>query len=358
MRWTFKIGKILNIPIRIHILFVFLLIFIWYVNTSRRGFGHGILSTVLILLVFIFVVLHELAHSYQAMKYGIKVREIVLLPIGGVAHIEKFPEKPFQEIKVAIAGPLLNFISSGIIFIIFLISGRVEYLMGYSITSTNIIKSLFWINLTLGIFNLIPAFPMDGGRILRGIFALKMPYVKATRLAASIGQSFALLFGFIGLFFNWWLILIAIFIFMGAGSEEHIVQIRTGLEGIIVRQIMSEHLFHFSPEDTLRKGLQYVYQGCRDDFPVLEDSKLVGVITRENLMAAIHQYGLDKKVKEVMDTEFQTASPDEKVSDVYLKLSQTKTKAIPVVENEEVIGMIGMDNIGRYISILTEIDKS
>jgi len=357
MKWTFRLGKIYNIPIKIHALFILLLIFFWYINTRDYGIYNGVLSTVFVLLIFLFVTLHEFAHGYQAMKYGIKVREIVLLPIGGVAQIENFPEEPLQEIKVAIAGPLLNFFSAGIIFSIFLFSGKIDYLMDFSITSTNIVKSLFWVNLMLGVFNLIPAFPMDGGRILRAVFALNMPYIKATRLAAGIGKGFAILFGLYGLFANWWLILIAIFIFLGAGSEEHMLKVRNGLEGIMVRQIMTKNVFALRPDDSLKQGLQYIYQGCMDDFLVLSEEKIIGIVARADLMSAIHEFGLNKKIEEIMSTDFEILSPEDKVVDVYAKLSHISAKTLPVAENEKIVGMIGLENIGRYLTILDEIKE-
>jgi len=358
MRWTVKIGKIYGIPIKIHMLFIALLVFILYNNTVKAGLEQGLISTFLVLLIFLFVTLHEFAHSYQAMKYGITVKEIVLLPVGGVAQIEGFPEDPVQEIKVAVAGPLLNFLASGIIFVIFALKSDVHFLVRYSITSPDILKSLFWINLILGLFNLIPAFPMDGGRILRGLFALKLPYIKATRIAVSIGQGFAILLGIYGLFMNLWLIVISVFIFIGAGSEEHTLKIKKGLEDVTVSQIMSKNILFLEPDDEIKKGLQYIYRGGVDDFPVIDENKIVGIITKKRLLSAIHEYGLNKKVSEIMESVIDYLSPEDKVSDVYLKLAGTNTKVLPVVDGAKIVGMIGMDNIDRYLGILEQIGRS
>jgi stage IV sporulation protein FB len=222
MRFTQRIGTYFGIPLRVHVTFPVILLFFGVEGWVRGDWRDAMWGTLFVLVIFVCVILHELGHSLQARRYGVHVRDIVLLPIGGMARAERIPENPREEIAVAIAGPLVNFLIAGIIAFIRWIGGAPL------LTGDGFFASLLIVNLALGLFNLIPAFPMDGGRILRGLLALRLPYLTATRVAKDIGHLIALAFALAGFVYAELIMLplIAVFIFFGAIMEERMIRSR------------------------------------------------------------------------------------------------------------------------------------
>lgn len=226
MRYTVGIGTYLGVPVRVHFTFPLILLFFGGEALLREGLQEAVWTVTLVSCVFLCVVLHEFGHCLQARRFGVGVRDIVLLPIGGVARADRIPQRPFEEITVALAGPLVNFGIAAALLI-------VQELWGGGFGATeSFANDMIVINVVLGVFNLTPAFPMDGGRILRGLLALRMPYVTATRHARNVGQLIALAFIVLGFYFTQMVMLpvIAIFIFWGAMAEEHAV--RSGAEAV------------------------------------------------------------------------------------------------------------------------------
>ena len=351
MRWSLSLGKVFGINIRIHITFFLLLFFIFISVLNEKGAGKAVLATLFICAVFVCVVIHEIGHSLIARRFGKEAKSITLLPIGGVAAMEEMPEKPSQEIKMSIAGPFINLVIAGILY---LLVGRwtgIGVSSSFPDSARTFLGGLIGVNILLAIFNLIPAFPMDGGRVLRGILAMKMDYVRATSTAVFIGQSLAVLFIFFGIFFNWWLAFIGVFLYIGAGSERQQVLLRSFLRQVPVSEAMTTEFRLLRPDDSLRRALEHFHHGCQDDFPVIGENGIEGILTRERILASIHEKGLDVPVSEVMERTFDSVEPDTPLDDVYKKLLSSKKTAVAVVDQNSVKGMIRLDGISRYFMI-------
>jgi Zn-dependent protease/CBS domain-containing protein len=340
---------------------------------------HGI---VFILALFLVVVLHELGHALAARRYGIATKDITLLPIGGVARLERMPEDPRQELVVAIAGPLVNLLLAGlcIVGIIVLVgvsnlnatlgSGADE--LGFVLENHQEIPSLshlpllgagflakmLLVNLMLFAFNLLPAFPMDGGRVLRAILALKMDYVRATQTAAAVGQGMAMLLGLVGLFFNPFLVFIALFVYMGAVSEASMVQMKAGLQGIPVASAMITQFQQLAPEDRIGEAAEHVIAGFQSDFPVVDNGRLVGVLTKTDLLKSLAQQGPDVRVANVMRRDFERADPADMLDHVLAKLQEGNCHSIPIVRRDNLVGIVTMENVGEFLAIQSAVKSA
>jgi Zn-dependent protease/CBS domain-containing protein len=358
MGWSINIGKIFGINFRIHVTFFLLLFFIFISVLNQYGINRAVLSTLFICAVFVCVLIHEIGHSLIARRFGKEAKSITLLPIGGVATMEEMPEKPGQEIIMSIIGPFINL---AIALILYLAVGdwtgfRIANLYPDSIKA--FFAGLIGVNVMLAVFNLIPAFPMDGGRVLRGVLATKMNYVRATSAAVFIGQAIAMFFIFFGIFFNWWLAIIGLFLYIGAGSEKQQVILKSLLNNVPASEAMTTEFVALRPNDTLRKAIEHFHHGCQDDFPVLGDKGIEGVLTRERILASIHEKGLDVRVSEIMDRTFASVDPEMPLDGVYRKLLSNRKTAVAVVDNDSVKGMICLDGISRYFMIKAAMGKA
>ncbi len=233
MKWSLKLGRVSGIPIQVHWTFLILIAWIVLIHASRGASTIQVIGGVLLVLaVFGCVVLHELGHALTAQRFGIRTRDITLLPIGGVARLERMPEDPKQELLVAVAGPAVNGVIAGLLFVVLEVAGIIGPMAEVVVVGGNFFVQLMWINVILVLFNILPAFPMDGGRILRALLAYKMDFLRATQIAASVGQAMAMLFGLVGLIFgNPFLLFIAIFVYLGAGAEARHARVKRALEG-------------------------------------------------------------------------------------------------------------------------------
>ncbi len=353
MKWSWRIGQLAGIGIYMHATFLILLVWVgtasYFINHSMADVVTGI---TFICLLFFIVVLHELGHALAARRYGVQTRDITLLPIGGLARLEKMPEKPWEEFVVAIAGPLVNVALAALFFLVAALIPDLTLRQELNFLEGNIFVSLFWVNVILAVFNMIPAFPMDGGRVLRSLLAMGMDYVQATRIASTIGQMVAFIFGFIGLLiFHPFLILIAVFVWIGATQEARMVEIKTVLSDVMVSNVMISHFETLSPEDTLERAIEHILEGFQQDFPVIEDNKVIGVLTRSDLLKALHEKGKDVPVRDVMHTTFEQASPFEKAEKVFARLQDCECRSVPVVVDERIVGIVTMDHLGEYLMI-------
>jgi len=351
MKWSLRIGKIFGIEFRIHLTFFLLLFFIFLSTFTDRGLPQAALVTFFVVAIFACVLIHEISHSLIAQLFGKHVRSITLLPIGGIAAMEQIPEKPAQEIAMAAVGPLINLFIAALLY---LLAGRRTgialpnlYLNSFSAFYAALIGA----NVILALFNLIPAFPMDGGRILRGILALKIDYLRATTIAVHVGQALALLFIFFGLFYNWWLALIGVFLYMGAGSEKQHVLITSLLHSVPAHEAMTTNLRTLHPDEPVANALEHFHHGCQDDFPVVGDAGLEGILTRDRILAGIHKKGLDTTVAQLMDPNFDSVSPYTPLDEVYAKLLSSNKTAVAVVDNDQIVGIVCLDGIARYFMI-------
>ncbi len=357
MRWSFPVGKVFGIPIRVHYTFLLLLAFIWYAESSIYGPQTGLNSVILWLLIFLCVLLHELGHSRVAQSYGLSIVSIVLLPIGGVSQITDIPKDPIKEVNITIAGPIVNFVIAGLLFAVGKLLDPSLAFSQISLQSGNILVDLFWANVMLGVFNIIPAYPMDGGRILRGILAMKRDYVEATRLAADVGKLFAIGFIVFGLFYNWWLILIGIFVFSGATSEMATTVIMTSLEKLIVSDLMVTDFKTISPEEPLTAVVEKSLHTFQHDFPVMSEGKFVGVLTRSAVIESLHNRLHETKVGEIAKTSFPTISPDGTAAEALTAMRAAHVTVAPVEKDGKLLGIITTEKLLEASDVSNEKEK-
>jgi Zn-dependent protease/predicted transcriptional regulator len=352
MRWSWRLLKVAGIGIYIHVTFFILLIWIGWSNFLPRHRWQDALSGIgFILILFGVVVLHELGHALTAKRFGIRTRDITLLPIGGVARLERMPEDPKQELAVALAGPAVNVVLAVLLFCGLAITNHLSAPETLVSGTANFLSKLMWVNVALAVFNLLPAFPMDGGRVLRALLAIRMPYARATALAANIGQGMAILFGLVGLFGNPFLILIAVFVWMGAAAESSMVQMKSALNGIPASGVMITDFKTLAPEDTLSAAVEHLLAGYQQDFPVMADGQLVGVLTRPALVNGLARLDPNMPVADAMDKEFATAHPDEPAETVFHRLQASPSRSVLILRNAELLGIVTAENIAEFLMV-------
>jgi Zn-dependent protease/predicted transcriptional regulator len=355
MRWSWKIGRLVEIDVYMHATFLLLVGFIFVATwVESHNVARTLLGVFFVLVIFGCIVLHELGHALTARRFGIRTRDIVLLPIGGVARLERVPEDPNQELLVALAGPAVNVLIALGLFAVLAALGHIPTLRQaatISWTGHDFLLSLMAVNVWLVLFNLIPAFPMDGGRVLRALLAKRMDYTDATQTAAHIGQGIAFVFGFLGLFFDPFLLFIALFVWMGASGEAGMVQMRTSLGGIPVQQVMYRDIRTLQPDDTLAKAVEQILSGWQQDFPVVYGSRVLGVLTREDLVRAIAQGGTDKHVREAMRRDFQFVDSHDMLDQAVQVVQRCGCRALPVEHSGELVGMLTLESVGEFMMI-------
>ncbi len=348
MKYSLVVGRFFGIPIKLHFTFLLLLIFIGISGASGGNIASGLYGMLVVIFVFLCVIFHEIGHSLVAEHYGIKVKSIILFPIGGVSQMEELPKNPVEEINISVVGPLVSLSLAGIFYLVLRgIYQEVTFALP-SLTEGSILINLFWINLMLGLFNLIPAFPMDGGRILRGLLANRMEYLKATKIAVTVGQLFAILMFFFGIFFNWWLALIALFIYLGAEGEEQVTAMHIALRRIPVKKAMLTLVESISPDQTLGNVLGRICHGLQQDFPVVTEGKVIGLLTKEAIFNALHQASKEITVAEIMKNDFLSTSEEATLEDVYRQMKEGGVSLILVIQQGDLKGMISLEQIGKY----------
>jgi Zn-dependent protease/predicted transcriptional regulator len=358
MKWSWKLGEVSGISIYMHATFMILLAWVAWSYWQRE---HSLIMVLIgigfILALFGCVVLHELGHALMARKFGIPTRDITLLPIGGVARLERMPEEPKQEMLVALAGPAVNLVIAALLFVL-LRPDLGVLLRQLSVSDGPSLGRLMVVNVFLVLFNMLPAFPMDGGRVLRALLAQRIEYVRATQVAASIGQGMAFLFGFLGLLYNPFLLFIALFIYMGAAQEATMAQMHTAFRGIPVKNAMVTNFRTLSKNDSLSQALANLLSGCQQDFPVLDQGAVVGVLTRSALLTALAEKGMNALVIEAMHSNLGTADESEMLESIFHRMQQCGCSALPVVRGGSLVGMITLENIGEFMMVQTAMQKS
>lgn len=359
MKWSWKIGKFAGIDVYLHTTFFLLIGWIalsyWFQENSLVAVISGV---GFILALFASVVLHEYGHALTARRFGVKTRDITLYPIGGIARLERIPEDPKQELWVALAGPAVNVVIAAVLFIWLGITAALEPLSSLSVTGGSFLERLMVTNLILVGFNLIPAFPMDGGRVLRALLAMRLEYTQATQIAASVGQGLAFLFGFIGLFSNPFLVFIALFVWIGAQSEARMVSMKSALSGIPVSRAMLTNFVTLSPDDRLATVVDHVLAGDQKDFPVVAAGQVVGILTQARLLQGLRASGAETPVSELMIKEFKTADSFDMLETAFAKLQTCDCHTLPILHNEILVGLVTMDNVGEFIRIQSMLGNS
>ena len=312
MTWSWKLARVAGIDLYVHATFLMVIAWIALVHWNQSHRIQAVVEGVgFILALFACIVLHELGHALTARRYGIRTRDITLLPIGGVARLERMPDEPIEELWVALAGPAVNVVIALLLFAWLQASGLWESVDRLGVAIGGFAERIMIANVFLAGFNLLPAFPMDGGRALRALLATRMEYTRATQRAALIGQGMAIFFGFLGLQGNPMLIFIALFVWIGAGQEASLAQMKSSLAGIPVRKAMLTHFRTLIPANTLGDAVDLLLTGSQQDFPVVSDGRVEGMLTRKNLVAALTHAGRNARVGDHMERTCATAEASE-----------------------------------------------
>jgi Zn-dependent protease/CBS domain-containing protein len=356
--WSIPIGRLFGVELRLHLTFFFLLMFVWFTQSSANGVLLAARGLALVGIVFGSVVLHELGHALVAIRAGVKVRGIVLLPIGGITFMEDngphTPKTAARDIRISAAGPLVNIVLGLIAAIICAALLHIN-LRGFPlITPVNLAKSFVWSNLFLGFFNLLPAYPMDGGRVLRSVFAQRMDYVQATRKAVTIGQGFAALFMVAGIW-SPWLMMIGVFLFIGAQIEDRTALFQSVLETVRIEDVMLTDFATLSSADTLEDALHKAVHSLQDEFPVIRGSDLVGVISRQRILDALRSG--NGYVQGVMSRGFQIAQKTESLAVIFRRIGSKGLSLVPVVDGGRLVGIVTMQNLTHSMALLAESRK-
>ncbi len=352
MKWSWKLGRFAGIDVYMHATFLLL---IGWIAVSHWLQARSLTATLagvgFILALFACVILHEYGHALTARRFGIRTRDITLLPIGGLARLERMPEKPMQEFWVALAGPAVNVVIAAVLFAWLLLTSGLEPLNSLSVAGGSFVERLLVANVFLVLFNLLPAFPMDGGRLLRALLASRMEYTKATQTAAGIGQGMAFLFGLVGLFFNPFLLFIAFFVWIGAAQEASSVQMKSSLAGIPVARAMVTDFQVLSVHDKLSRAVELILRGSQQDFPVVSERGVVGILTKTDILAALARNGDSQPVAEVMKREFQLVDSHEMLENALQRLQECSCHTMPVLHGGELVGLVTTDNLGEFMLV-------
>ncbi|HEX5483455.1 MAG TPA: site-2 protease family protein [Terriglobia bacterium] len=358
MRWSWKIGRLAGINVYMHVTFLLLILFILVVDWMN---GHNLATTltgiIFVLIIFACIILHELGHALTARKFGVRTRDIILLPIGGVARLERMPEKPIEELWVAIAGPAVNVAIALALLVPLLAMGVSINWADFRWVGGDFIEKLMVVNVWLVAFNMLPAFPMDGGRVLRAILASRMEYTRATQVAARVGQGMALIFGIVGLFSDPFLLFIALFVWMGAEGEASMALMKTSLGGVPVRHVMLTDFRTLLPDDTLSHAVERVLGGWQQDFPVVFGDHVLGVLTREDLMRALAQGGSEMHVRDAMRRDFPMADATDALQHALALLQSCRCRALPVQHEGRLVGMLSADHVGQFMMVQSALRR-
>ena len=370
MKTSFQIGKIMGIPIKVHITFLLILpFFAWSfaLTPPRLGFSDQVfplryvLSFAAAVSLFICVVLHELGHSYIAKKHGTNIKNITLFLFGGVSSLEEIPKDPKTELKMAMAGPGVSFLIGIILILIYSFfktasESFIDYLFLSPINDPYL--RLVWmiaiLNIVLGIFNLLPAFPMDGGRVLRAWLAQRMSYIKATREAAGIGKMFAIFMGIFGLFYNFWFTLIAFFIYIGASEEEKSTEINLILEGVKIKDIMSKEVQTVTSGMSVEDLVEYIFRFKHMGYPVVDDGQLKGMVTFTNVQNVPKDERKVIKVSQVMNKNIISLQEDDDAVKALKLMTVNNIGRLIVKKGDKISGIVSRTDLLRAIQLLGE----
>jgi Zn-dependent protease/CBS domain-containing protein len=354
--WSIPAGRLFGVDIRIHFTFVALLVFVWVTQSAAMGAAGAGRGVALVAIVFGCVVLHEMGHALVAQRSGVAVRSIILLPIGGITLMEDLGahnSDPARDIRIALAGPLVNVAIAAISGAVILALLPEANLFGRPFVHPgNLPRALFWSNVFLGAFNLLPAYPMDGGRVLRAYLSERMEYIRATRIAVTVGQGFAMLLIFLGVW-NPWLMLIGFFLFVGAQLEDRSVVFQSVLESVRMEDVMLTGFSTLSPADTLEDALHKAVHTLQDDFPVVRGMDMVGVISKQRIVEALRRGG-NGYVQSAMVRAFDIAQRSDSLASAFRKLGARGLNMIPVVDQQRLVGIVTMQNLMHSMTLLAE----
>lgn len=366
MRWSYRIFRAFGIDVRVHATFFFIVAYFAYVWGAARepgGIYGALYGVVLVVLLFALVVMHELTHSLVARRFGVGVRDITLLPIGGMAAMEEMPREPRQELLVAVAGPASN-VALGLVMAalapllvdtsLFSDFGRLsDALLAPGFQGAYLY--LLFVNVMLAVFNLLPAFPMDGGRVFRSILAMRMGRAKATRVAVGTGQVFAVGLGLLGVFGGGiMMVVVAVFIFFGAQAEGRGDEMKGVLDDLLVAKAVNVHIQTASPEQSIGDLAARLFHTYQADFPVVApDGSVLGVVTRDRLISLLGRHGPEFPVSEAMRVDVPTGRLTDSVYDAFQRMQSSGSRVMPIVEEGRFVGMVSLEDIGEVFALLS-----
>ena len=353
LKSSLNLGKIFNIDIKVHWSF-FVLILWLFISAINHGdsFEQAIHKVLFIFSIFLCVVLHELGHALTAKKFNCPTKQIILLPIGGMAQMKKIPEKPQEEFLVAIAGPIVSFMIAAFLYFVLHLTQTIDLSQNNidfsEMLEGNFVLKLMIINFVLAIFNLIPAFPMDGGRILRSILSIWLDRTGATKIAANFGQIIAIIFMIIGFKSNLFLAFIGIFIFMAAHSEDTIETTKSILHNYLVRDIMMTKYTTLESHDNLDKVLKIILDSQEKEFVVLKNNQIVGVLTQGDIIRSLAQKQ-NLEIGKIMSKKFTTLHENTNLQEAYENLLQNQCSIAPIIKNSKLVAILNMENIQEFL---------
>lgn len=353
MGWSIPVGTVKGTVVRIHFTFLLFLVWIGVSHYARGGRDAALEGIIFIILLFLCVLLHEFGHVFAARRYGVQTPDITLLPIGGVARLERIPEEPSQELIIALAGPAVNVVIAAILFVA--LGGFLPpESMDVQNPGTSMLARLAMVNVFLVVFNMIPAFPMDGGRVLRALLASRYGYQRGTQIAATVGQVLAFGLGLLGLMGNPILVFIAIFVYLGAAGEAHAVQMRQASRGMLASDAMITRFESLRPGSTVEDAVQCLIHTTQHDFPIVDGAGMLrGVLTRDDMIRALRDQGPTTPVIEVMRSDIPVIHQRQPLEKALQLMQEKQMPAIGVTDSaSRLVGLITPENVGEMMMVL------
>jgi Zn-dependent protease/CBS domain-containing protein len=363
MQWSIKVARVAGTEIRIHFTFLLFLAWIGIGYYQEGGAAAAIQGILFIVLLFGCVLLHEFGHVLAARVYGIRTPDITLLPIGGVARLQRMPDQPWQELIVALAGPAVNVMIAGLLLLVTGFKFHFSDLEQMHHPQAALAAKVAGFNVVMVLFNLIPAFPMDGGRVLRAGLALVMDHGRATRLAARVGQVLAFGFGIFGLFGspspNWLLIVIALFVYMGAAQEAAMAQMKDMTTGLPVAEAMVTQFVTLAEGARLEEAVEALLRTSQHEFPVVDSGgRLLGILTRNDMFAALQRSGMTTPVVEVMRRNLPAVHPFDPFEQAFRLMQESNYPALPVEDAQgRLVGLITPENVGELMFVRSVLQR-
>jgi len=359
MLWSLDIGSIAGTAIRIHVTFLLFLVWIFVASYMSGGAEAAWTGLAFMVLLFLCVLAHEFGHIFAARAFGVQTPDVTLLPIGGVARLERIPEKSAEELLIAVAGPLVNIVIAVVLVAVAGANLNAGDLSAVESSKIALIDRLAAVNLFLAVFNMIPAFPMDGGRVLRALLAIRFGFVRATEISATIGQAFAFVLGFVGLFFNPMLIFIAIFVYLAAASEAQLVAMRAMSRGVPVGAAMMTQFARLTPEAQIEEAIETLLRTSQSEFPVVDSAgRPVGLLGRGDIIRALKTLGPDARVAQTMKSDIPVIGHRSCLEEAFRILQEKASPAVGVVDADgRLIGLVTSETVGEMLMVKDAMPK-
>lgn len=351
MHGSWKIGSVAGIDVLVHWTLALLLGWLAASHLAHGRIQMALEGVGFVVALFGCVLLHELGHALMARRYNIATRDITLLPIGGVARLERMPRDPTKELWVALAGPAVNVVLAAALFVLIALGRGVVPPDKLALIGGSFWSKLLYLNIAMALFNLIPAFPMDGGRVLRALIARRSPYLRATQIAASVGQGMAIVFAMAGLLLNWFLLFIAVFVYLGARQEARLAHMLSLLKGVTVRAVMMTRFIALDAGESIARAASHLISGYEHDFPVMSRGALVGVLPTANLMRALAAGEHRHPVAQAMVTDWGTVEDDAALDETWERMQGDEQTSIPVTRAGQLVGLITLESVGHWLQM-------